>query len=87
MQKDKNMSEQQVKLSKKQILLQKKEQIENRLKAIEAREKTQSRKEDTRKKVVLGAILLRESQTDPELLKVMASLIEKLDERDKKLFL
>lgn len=75
------------KKSKKELLLEKQAQIKAQLQAIEAREKQESRKIDTRKKVVLGAILLKESQSDHELLKVMLALIEKLDERDKKLFL
>jgi hypothetical protein len=81
------MSEQQVKKSKKELLIEKQAQIQAQIQLIEAREKQENRKLDTRRKVVLGSILLRESQTDPELLKVMLALIEKLDERDKKLFL
>jgi hypothetical protein len=81
------MSEQQVKKSKKELLIEKQAQIQAQIQLIEAREKQENRKLDTRRKVVLGTILLRESQTDPELLKVMLALIEKLDERDKKLFL
>lgn len=80
-----NMSEE-VKKSKKDLLLEKKQQIELQLKAITAREVAANRKMDTRRKVILGAMLLKESERDADSAKMLASLIAKMDEKDRLLF-
>lgn len=76
----------QAKKSKKELLLEKKKQLEARIKAIESREKAADRKKDTRRKIILGAMILKEAERDAQFAKMLASLIEKMDHENRLLF-
>ncbi|MYL85210.1 hypothetical protein GTA51_20110 [Desulfovibrio aerotolerans] len=58
-------------------LKQKKEEIEKQLAELEAREKNKTRKEDSRLKILIGAAILADTKTKPEL----ATAIQKILDR------
>lgn len=64
-----------MKNSKLETLKAKKEQIEARIKNIEAKEKARAKKEDTRRKILIGAMVMEQMGKSQEMKsKVLASL-------------
>jgi len=56
-------------------LQQKKEQIDARIKLIEAREKSKAKKDDTRRKILIGAMIMEQMEkSDESKKKVLSSL-------------
>jgi adenine C2-methylase RlmN of 23S rRNA A2503 and tRNA A37 len=71
--------------------LEKLNQLKAQKQAIEAREKKkiseQQRKEETRKKILIGSMMLKKMEDEAEKIKILAELNEYLTEdRDRKLF-
>ncbi len=71
--------------------LEKLNQLKAQKQAIEAREKKkiseQQRKEETRKKILIGSMMLKKMEDEAEKIKILAELNKYLTEdRDKKLF-
>ena len=71
--------------------LEKLNQLKAQKQAIEAREKKkiseQQRKEETRKKILIGSMMLKKMEDEAEKIKILADLNEYLTEdRDRKLF-
>lgn len=73
-----NPSEQ--KLSK---LEQKKQQLEEQIKTIKARQKQQARKDDTRRKILIGAAMLKEAKSNKEFARILSTLLDKNIEKEK----
>lgn len=70
--------------SSRDALLEKRRQIEAQLKALDAREREQRRKDETRRKIILGGLVMAEMETDPALHATIRKLIEeKAAERDR----
>lgn len=64
-----------MKNSKLEALKTKKEQIEARIKNIEAKEKNRAKKEDTRRKILIGAMVIEQmAKSNEAKSKVLASL-------------
>jgi len=64
-----------MKNSKLEALKTKKEQIEARIKNIEAKEKNRAKKEDTRRKILIGAMVMEQmAKSNDAKSKVLASL-------------
>ena len=64
-----------MKNSKLEALKTKKEQIEARIKNIEAKEKNRAKKEDTRRKILIGAMVMEQmGKSNEAKSKVLASL-------------
>ena len=56
-------------------LIQKKDQIDARIKLIESREKAKAKKEDTRRKILIGAMVMEQMEkSDESKKKILASL-------------
>lgn len=71
--------------------LEKLNQLKSQKQAIEAREKKkiseQQRKEETRKKILIGSMMLKKMEDEAEKIKILAELNKYLTEdRDRKLF-
>ena len=71
--------------------LEKLNQLKAQKQAIEAREKKkiseQQRKEETRKKILIGSMMLKKMEDEAEKIKILAELNKYLtEERDRKLF-
>lgn len=71
--------------------LEKLNQLKTQKQAIEAREKKkiseQQRKEETRKKILIGSMMLKKMEDEAEKIKILAELNKYLTEdRDRKLF-
>jgi len=66
----------------------KKEAVSNRLKALKAREATSEKKADTRRKVILGAMVMHMAQNDDaEAVSVLERALRQLTkERDREVF-
>lgn len=62
--------------SKKAKLLAQREKLDAEIKAIEARERSQRRKDDTRRKIILGGLVMKAATSEPNImgwLKTLAS--------------
>lgn len=59
---------------------------DRRLKSAQAKIRDQKRKEDTRRKIVIGAMLLELSKSNDGAFKFIQSRLEKMTERDRALF-
>lgn len=62
--------------SKKAKLLAQREKLDAEIKAIEARERAQKRKDDTRRKIILGGLVMKAAEGEPNImgwLKTLAS--------------
>ena len=55
-----------------------KRKIEQRMKAVSARQKERERKADTRRKVILGGLLLDAAEKDPRYARVVQTLIDRI---------
>lgn len=72
---------------KEKLLLQRKAKIEADLNRLRAREKKDARREDTRKKIVLGGVVLAAVEAGDVGTDLVAGLVRlHLADRDKKLF-
>ena len=67
-----NPSEQ--KLSK---LEQKKQQLEEQIRTIKAQQKQQARKDDTRRKILIGAAMLKEAKGNEEFARILSTILDK----------
>lgn len=69
-------------------LKEKKRQLEARIRKIEAVENQKKRKADTRKKIIIGSLVLAEAETDPKLKKWLDGVIDRklINDRDRELF-
>ncbi len=75
------------KLSKLEIERKKYEQAKARYEAVLSREKEKVRKGDTRRKIILGGLLIQTAKSDPRAAELLNSLLSKLDRpQDKKAF-
>lgn len=63
-----------------------KSQLDKRQRNLEALMNKKKKNEDTRKKIILGALILKELEKNKGLKNYVLGLIESLSERDKKLF-
>lgn len=62
--------------SKKAKLLAQREKLDAEIKAIEAKERAQKRKDDTRRKIILGGLVMKAAEAEPNImgwLKTLAS--------------
>ena len=62
--------------SKKAKLLAQREKLDAEIKAIEAKERSQKRKDDTRRKIILGGLVMNAAKAEPNImgwLKTLAS--------------
>lgn len=57
-------------------LLEKRRKIEAQLKALDARDREQRRKDDTRRKIIIGGLVMAEIESDASLRDVVRRLIE-----------
>lgn len=62
------------------------EQAKARVQKLKARARSEERKRDTRRKVILGGILLAEARRDPATAQRVRQWIAALPERDRALF-
>ena len=62
------------------------DQLKARLRAIDGRMDAKKRKADTRRKTVMGALVLKHAQTNPDFRAVLARLVASTIDRDKALF-
>ncbi|MBF0252082.1 MAG: mobilization protein [Alphaproteobacteria bacterium] len=62
------------------------EQAKTRVQKIKNRERTKERKRDTRRKIILGAILLAEARRDPATAGRVRQWIDGLPEKDRAAF-
>ena len=70
--------------SSRDALLEKRRQIEAQIKALDARDREQRRKDETRRKIILGGLVMAEMDTDPALHATIRKLIEeKAAEKDR----
>ncbi len=63
-----------------------KSQLDKRQRNLEALMNKKKKNEDTRKKIILGALILKELEKNKGLKDYVLGLVESLSERDKKLF-
>ena len=63
-----------------------KSQLDKRQRNLEALMNKKKKNEDTRKKIILGALILKELEKNKGLKNYVLGLVESLSERDKKLF-
>ena len=63
-----------------------KNQLDKRQRNLEALMNKKKKNEDTRRKIILGALILKELEKNKGLKNYVLGLIESLSERDKKLF-
>jgi hypothetical protein len=54
--------------SKKAKLLAQREKLDAEIKAIEAKERAQRRKDETRRKIILGGLVMNAASTDPNIM-------------------
>ncbi len=62
--------------SKKAKLLAQREKLDAEIKAIEAKERAQKRKDDTRRKIIMGGLVMKAAEAEPNImgwLKTLAS--------------
>lgn len=59
------------------------EQAKARVQRLQAKARTEERKRDTRRKVVLGGILIAEARRDPATAETLKRWIDRLDPKDK----
>jgi hypothetical protein len=65
-------------------LLEKRRKIEAQLKALDARDREQKRKDDTRRKIIIGSLIMDEAETDVAMLAAVRRLIEeKASDKDR----
>ena len=65
-------------------LIEKRRKIEAQLKALDARDREQQRKDDTRRKIILGGLVMAEIEDDASLRETIRKLIEeKASEKDR----
>jgi hypothetical protein len=57
-------------------LLEKRRKIEAQLKALDARDREQQRKDDTRRKIIIGGLVMAEMESDADLRAAVRRLIE-----------
>lgn len=57
-------------------LLEKRRRIEAQLKALDARDREQQRKDDTRRKIIIGGLVMAEMESDTDLRAAVRRLIE-----------
>lgn len=57
-------------------LLEKRRKIEAQLKALDARDREQQRKDDTRRKIIIGGLVMAEMESDADLRAAVSRLIE-----------
>ena len=62
-------------------LLKQKQQLENRLKALDAKQTLQERKDDTRRKILVGAIVLHHATLKPDFKKWLSSSLSDLSRK------
>ena len=63
-----------------------KNQLDKRQRNLEALMNKKKKNEDTRRKIILGALILKELEKNKGLTNYALGLVESLSERDKKLF-
>ena len=63
-----------------------KNQLDKRQRNLEALMNKKKKNEDTRRKIILGALILKELEKNKGLKNYVLGLVESLSERDKKLF-
>lgn len=63
-----------------------KSQLDKRQRNLEALMNKKKKNEDTRRKIILGALILKELEKNKGLKDYVLGLVESLSERDKKLF-
>lgn len=73
---------------KLQKLMEKKQKIQKQLNAIMARENKQKRKDDTRKKILIGSVVLAESKINEKTAEWLQKILDKriTKDADRKLF-
>lgn len=69
-------------------LKEKKRQLEAKIRKIEAVETQKKRKDDTRRKIIIGSLVLAEAESDPKLRKWLDGVIDRklINDRDRELF-
>ena len=60
--------------SKKAKLLAQREKLDAEIKALEAKERSQKRKDDTRRKIVLGGLVMNAAKAEPNIMGWLKSL-------------
>ena len=60
----------------REALLEKRRKIDAKIKAIEARERSQKRKDETRRKIIIGSVVMTEAASDPLFRQRIGALIE-----------
>ena len=73
--------------SKKAKLLAQREKLDAEIKAIEAKERSQKRKDDTRRKIILGGLVMNAAKAEPNIMAWLKSLAsgESLSTKDRDL--
>ena len=62
------------------------EQARARLRQLKNRESVKKRKADTRRKILLGGLLIKHARQNPAVERQIREMVEELSERDKKVF-
>ncbi|PHR70605.1 conjugal transfer protein TraD [Henriciella sp.] len=60
--------------SKKEKLLAQRQKLDAEIKAIEAKERSQKRKDDTRRKIILGGLVMKAATSEPNILTWLKTL-------------
>ena len=73
--------------SKKAKLLAQRKKLDAEIKAIEAKERAQKRKDDTRRKIILGGLVMKAAEADPNIMGWLKSLAtgENVSAKDREL--
>lgn len=62
--------------SKREKLLEQRRKLDAQIRAIDAKERAQKRKDETRQKIIVGSLIMAESDRDPLLKQRVRSLID-----------
>ena len=60
--------------SKKEKLLEQRQKLDAEIKAIEAKERSQRRKDETRRKIILGGLVMKAASAEPNILSWLKGL-------------
>jgi len=73
--------------SKKAKLLAQRKKLDAEIKAIEAKERAQKRKDDTRRKIILGGLVMKAAAGEPQIMSWLKSLAggESVSQKDREL--
>ena len=73
--------------SKKAKLLAQREKLDAEIKALEAKERAQKRKDDTRRKIILGGLVMKAAEGEPNIMGWMKGLArgESVSQKDRDL--